>query len=109
MELHIVVGKDGFVREQDGRQSFDAVVADIISGQFEDAKTVLRLTIPSKNWPHSKDIEDVTSKVAWAIYNKCDGYHTYVAYNSPAYSMIEQHVGIAQARMCLEQDAEEAA
>lgn len=107
MELHIVIDKLGFVREQDGQQSFASVVSDIISGQFDDANRVLKITPPSKHWPGSQGVEDVTSKVAWAIYDKCDG-RTFINYNSPAYQMVEQHVSIASARKCLDRDAEAA-
>ena len=103
-ELHIVIGKDGFVREQDGRQSFETVVADIISGQYdEDAEKVLRIVPPEAGWPHGRVVEDVTPKVASAIYDRCDGSSrgATILYGSPAYTMVEENIGSKQARTCL--------
>ena len=104
-ELHIVIGKDGFIREQDARQSFETVVADIISGQYdEDAEKVLRIVPPKAGWPHHQAIEDVTTNVAWTIYSRCDGSArgSTIIHDSPAYRMVEQHVGIAHARTCID-------
>ncbi len=101
-ELHIVIGKDGFVREQDGKQSLEAVVKDIISGQYEDAQKVLRITPPAAAWPRTEKVEDITCAVAWQIHQRCDGDREYLVFGSAAYSLVEQHVGIAQARTCLE-------
>lgn len=101
--LHIVIGKNGFVREQDARQTFDVVVKDIADGQYDDdAVQVIRIVPGSP-------MEDVTENVAWAIYDLCDGVRNYIVYNSAAYRMVEQHVGIAAARTCLDQNSEEAA
>ncbi len=102
MELHIVIGKDGFIREQDGRQSFDTVVTDIISGQYDDAEKVIRIVPPKVGWPHHQAIEDVTSSVAWEIHDRCDVDRQHILYGSAAYVMVERHVGTAHARTCLE-------
>lgn len=102
MELHIVIGRDGFVREQDGKQSLEAVVNDIIAGQFDDVTKVLRIVPPAAGWPRTEEVEDITCAVAWQIHTRCDGERSYLVYGSSAYSLIEQHVGIAQARTCLE-------
>lgn len=105
MELHIVIDRDGFVREQDGHHTFETVVNDIIAGQYESADRVLRLTPPKPGWPHHHAIEDVTKNVAWAIHKQCDGEHKSILYGSAAYTLVEQHVGIAHARTCLERAA----
>lgn len=101
-ELHIVIGRNGFVPEQDGNQSFNAIVADIISGQHGDIARVLRLVPPARGWPACSAIEDVTSKVAAAIHARCDGDRTWISYDGPAYAMVEYYIGIAQARTCLD-------
>lgn len=101
-ELHIVVGRNGFIREQDSGLSFESVVTDIIRGQFENADRVIRITPPKPGWPHHHAIEDVTKNIAWAIHSRCDGRREYLVFGSPAYVMVEQHVGIAHARTCLE-------
>lgn len=101
-ELHIVIGKDGFVREQDGRQSLESVVSDIIGGQFEDAQKVLRIVPPAAAWPRTEKVEDITCAVAWQIHKRCDGDLEYLVFGSAAHCMVEQHVGIAHARTCLE-------
>ena len=104
-ELHIVIGKDGFVREQDGRQSLETVVTDIISGQYdEDAERVLRIVPPSQSWPHSKVIEDVTSQVAWAIHDRCTSRCEYITHGSAAYALVKRHAGIENAWECMSRE-----
>ncbi len=100
VDIHIVLDKDGNVREQDGKQSFETVVADLIDGQYDHADKVLRVTTRRVGQPQK--LEDITENVAWAIFNQCDGDRNYVIYDSAAYHMVEQHVGIAQARNCLD-------
>lgn len=104
MELHVVIGKDGFVREQDGRQSLDTVIADIIAGQYEHVTQVIQITPAKPGWPHHRAIEDVTKDVAWTIHNRCDGDRNFILYGLAAYAMVEHHVGIAHARTCLERE-----
>ncbi len=101
VDIHIVLDRDGNVREQDGKQSFDAVVSDIIDGQYDNADKVIRIATRRAGW-HHQTIEDITKNVAWAIFNKCDGNRNYIIYDTPAYRMVEQHVGIAQARSCID-------
>lgn len=105
MDLHIVIDKRGFVREQDASLPFESVVNDIIDGQYEDADKVLRVVPPKAGWPHHQKVEDITRNVAMTIFQRCDGHHNHITYNSAAYRLVEQHVGIADARKCLEQEA----
>lgn len=104
MELHIVIDKNGFVCEQDAGLSFESVITDIIRGQFEHADRIIRVTPPKPGWPHHHAIEDVTKNVAWAIHSRCDGDRQSILYGSAAYTLVEQHVGIAHARTCLERE-----
>ncbi len=108
-DLHIVIGRHGFVPEQDGSQSLQTVIKDIMSGERSEVEKVLRITPPKAHWPHHQAIEDITKNVAWTIYDRCDGVKEYLVYNSVAYRLVEQHVGIAFARTCLDCHDETAA
>lgn len=104
-DLHIVIDRHGFVREQDASLSFATVIDDIIAGQFEDADKIIRITPPRAVWPSKQTIEDITRNVAMTIFARCYGHHDHITYNSAAYRLVEQHIGIADARKCLEQEA----
>ncbi len=106
LELHIVIDRLGFVRDQDATQPFAAVVTDIIAGQFADAHKVVSVKF-GKVWPGEQASRDVTQDVAWEIYKRCDGQRDYVLYDSAAYHLIEQRCGLAYARRCLNQCNEE--
>lgn len=105
MELHFIIDRDDCAPEQDGRQSIDTIVTNIISGQHDDVARVLCVKPPVRGWPHDSGCDDVTSAVAWAIADRCDGFRHWIPYNSRAYQLVEQYVGIERARACLDQEA----
>ena len=108
--LHIVVARDGNIQEQFGGQLLQTIVSDIIAGNYTEPERVLRITPPQTGWPcHTATVTDMTSEVALAIANKCNDGRTHIAYNSPAYHLVEEYVGIAVARACLDPHSDEAA
>ena len=100
-ELYIVIGKDGFVREQYARQSFESVVNDIISGQYDDVERVLRIWPPKVGWPHHHRVEEATEDVAGRIFTVCGGDSKYVTPGSAGYKLVEEHCGLWHAQTCL--------
>ncbi len=102
LELHIVIDRLGFVRDQDATQPLDVIVKDIMDGQFSDAHKIVAIKF-GKCFPGESVAQDVTSSVAWEIYKRCDGLRYYILYDSAAYHIVEQHCGIAYARKCLDQ------